>query len=66
MKLVSNIRGEVFTEGDRVVAYDLGDKVYGILCENTDHPEVSEWYVKYDDGAECAVLDFDFLWKANP
>jgi hypothetical protein len=65
MNIVKNIRGEVFKQGDRVYAFDLDStKVYGILYEN-DHKEVSEWYVKYDDGAECAVLDFDVLWKHN-
>lgn len=67
MKLITNIRGEVFTEGNRVMTYDFSYKAYyGVLYENTENKEVSEWYVKYDDGKELAVLDFDFLWKINP
>ena len=66
MKIIQNIRGEVFTEGNRVFAYDFDNsKVYGIIYENRGHKDISEWYVKYDDGAECAVLDIDFLWKSE-
>lgn len=57
--------GNILHEGDRVFAYDLdGKRVYGTLRPNDGYEEVSEWYVEYDDGEECAVLDFDQLWKA--
>lgn len=57
--------GQILHEGDRVYAYDInGKRVYGTLLPNDEYKDVSEWYVKYDDGAECAVLDFNFIWKA--
>lgn len=54
-------------EGNRVYTYDAfgGNKrFYGTLYKNEDYPEVSEYYVEYDDGKECAVLDFNQIWKA--
>lgn len=67
-KIITNIRGEVFTEGDRVMAFDIDGRTrcFGILMENIGYKNVSDFFVKYDDGKEMAVLDFDFLWKANP
>ncbi len=51
--------------GDRVCAFDLdGHKYEGILLLNSDHPHVSKYYVKYDDGNECDVLDLKLIWKA--
>ena len=61
--------GKTLHEGDRVYAYDICDtsvRIYGTLLKNTDYPHVSEWYVKYDDGEEFAVLDFNFIWKGTP
>lgn len=29
----------------------------GTLHKNTGNENVSEWYVKWEDGEECAVLD---------
>jgi hypothetical protein len=62
---MKDAQGNILHEGDRVFAYDLDSKrVYGTLYRNKDYPEVSEWYVQYDDGEDCAVLDFSLLWKA--
>lgn len=55
-------------QGDRVYVYDTDKtgqvrKYYGTLMKNTDYPEVSEWYIKFDDGNDCAVLDMDSVVK---
>jgi len=55
-----------FTEGERVWCYDFdGSKVQGSIHRNTDHPDVSDWYIKYDDGHECAVLDENSVNKVK-
>jgi hypothetical protein len=61
--------GQVLHEGDRVYSYGYDDKwkpqrVYGTLHKNEDFPEVSEWYIAYDDGQECAVLEMSLVFKA--
>ncbi len=57
---------QTFNEGDRVYSYDFdGSKVYGTIHKNTDNSEVSEWYIKYDDGKELAVLDLTTVFKAS-
>lgn len=34
----------------------------GTIHKNVDHPEVSEWFIKWDnDLSECAILDFEYL-----
>ncbi len=51
--------------GDRVYSFDWdGSIVFGTLYSNDDYPEVSEWYIAYDDGFEGAVLDMRFVYKA--
>lgn len=55
----------VLHNGDRVYSYDLDSKrYYGTLYKNEDYPEVSEWYIEYDDGNECAVIDINLVFKA--
>jgi len=61
--------GNILYEGDRVYSYGFDDKwrpqrLYGTLHKNEDHPDVSEWYIAYDDGQECAVLDMSLVFKA--
>jgi hypothetical protein len=34
----------------------------GTLHRNVGHENVSEWYVKWNNGDECAVLDLDYLY----
>jgi hypothetical protein len=64
------IDGKVLYEGDRVYSYDYDvenfapKKCYGTLHKNKDYPEVSEWYIAYDDGQECAVLQMSLVFKA--
>lgn len=60
------IDGDGFTlhEGDRVYTYDLTGRVYGTLHKNEDFPEVSEYYIAFDDGEECAVLEISLVFKA--
>jgi hypothetical protein len=46
--------GQVLHEGDRVYSYGYDDKwkpqrIYGTLHKNEDFPEVSEWYIAYDE-----------------
>lgn len=61
--------GQVLHEGDRVYSYDYDknlkpSRCYGTLHKNEDFPEVSEWYITYDDGQECAVLEMSLVFKA--
>ena len=61
--------GQVLHEGDRVYSYDYDknlkpSRCYGTLHKNEDYPEVSEWYIAYDDGQECAVLEMSLVFKA--
>ncbi len=61
---MTNDRGENFEAGDRVYAFDFDGSIqHGTLMDNTEYPEVSKHYVLYDDGEECAVLSYDFLFK---
>ena len=52
-------------DGDRVYVYDEHDaRLYGTLYKNKDFPHVSDYYIEYDDGQECAVLDMSSVYKA--
>ena len=54
------------SENDRVYVYDFdGTKYYGVLLKNTEYPHVSEYYIKYDDGQELAVLDMEQVYKED-
>lgn len=35
---------------------------FGTLHKNIGNEHVSAWFVRWDDGPDCAVLDFDYLW----
>lgn len=62
---VTDGNGIELNKGDRVATQDWDGKiVYGTLLPNDGFEEVAEWYVAYDDGQECAVLDFKQLFKA--
>lgn len=53
-----------FNEGDAVFTYGFGYEVHtGTIHKNEGYLEVSEWYIKYDDGFECAVLDIDGVYR---
>ncbi len=62
--------GQVLQEGDRVYSYDYDvalvepQRCYGTLHKNEDYPQVSDWYIAYDDGQECAVLNMSLVFKA--
>ena len=62
--------GQTLHEGDRVYSYDYNvetvapQRCYGTLHKNEDYTEVSEWYIAYDDGQECAVLEMSLVFKA--
>ena len=61
--------GQVLHDGDRVYSYGYDiernpTRMYGTLHKNEDNPEVSEWYIAYDDGYECAVLFMELVFKA--
>jgi hypothetical protein len=60
--------GQVLHEGYRVFTHEFTNngwcKYYGTLHKNEDYPEVSEWYIDYDDGQECAVLEMSLVFKA--
>lgn len=56
--------GKEVKEGERVATFDIdGSMVYGTLHRNVEFPHVSDYYVKFDDGEECAVLDMDLIFK---
>ena len=47
-----------FDEGARVYTYDsFGFEQKGTIHQNSEYPDVSDYYITYDDGEECAVLD---------
>ena len=61
--------GNELHEGDRVFIYEHNDyleweRFYGTLHKNEDYPNVSEWYIAYDDGQEFAVLEMSLVFKA--
>lgn len=62
---MKDAKGKDIKAGDRVQSYDplKMELVSGTLMKNDEHLEVSEFYVKYDDGEECAVLDPEMLLK---
>jgi len=54
------------TEGQKVWCYDFdGSKVKGTVHRNIGHEDVSEWYIKYEDGKEYAVLDETKIYKSE-
>lgn len=55
-----------FTENERVYVHDEDcNKSYGTLHKNTEHPEVSEWYIHFEDGFIGAVLVEDLVFKSD-
>ena len=57
-----------FKEGDSVYTYgydgsdNVYGKFYGTIHLNTEYPQVSDWYIKFDDGQEFAVLEIDLVY----
>jgi len=65
----TKVENKTLKEGDRVYSYDYDNnskpsRYYGTLRKNTDYPHVSEWYIAYDDGHDCAVLEMSLVFKA--
>ena len=62
--------GNILQEGDRVYTHGFTDngrgRHYGSLHKNDEFPNVSDWFIDYDDGEQYAVLDFDDVFKAQP
>lgn len=59
----TDANGEILNEGEGVYTYDLdSSKIYGTLHKNTTL--IDTWIVNYEDGNECLVVDFNFIWKA--
>lgn len=60
--------GQPLHEGDRVFTHGFTDngweRHYGTLHRNTEFPEVSDWWIDYDDKEQFAVLDFSDVFKA--
>ena len=54
-----------FNDGDRVYCYYFGKIINGTIHKNVEFPKVSKYYIKYDDGEECAVLDINQVYKLN-
>ena len=59
--------GQTLHEGDKVFTHGFTDngwgRHYGLLYKNEEFPNVSEWWIDYDDGEQCAVLDFNDVFK---
>ena len=52
--------------GDKVGTYDMNGKFYkGILKQDESCTVCDGWYVDYEDGKSCAVLEFSFLYKIS-
>jgi len=55
------------TEGTRVYTYDIdGTKCHGTLHRNVGWEHISEWYIRYDDGEEFAVVCMDTVYLESP
>ena len=53
-----------FKDGDRVWVYGFGwKKHYGHIYQNDDGP--TDWYIRYDDGEEFAVVNPDTVHKVR-
>lgn len=54
-------------DGQRVYAYELDPhtRLYGTLRQGETIRGPEDWYVDYDDGESCLVLDFSALWDAR-
>lgn len=63
-----SVGGQILHEGDRVFTHGFTDngwgRHYGTLHRNTEFPEVSDWWIEYDDKEQFAVLDFADVFKA--
>ena len=59
--------GHPLHEEDRVFTHGFTDnglsRHYGTLLRNTEFPEVSDWWIDYDDKEQFAVLDFADVFK---
>ena len=54
---------EEIKEGQKVFCLDFdGSRINGTIHKNKEYPHVSEWYTKYEDGEECAVLDINQVY----
>lgn len=56
---LTDLDGNVLRDGDKVRV--MGK--YGVLCKNPNI-NVSKWYISYEDGEECAVLEEALVFKA--
>lgn len=60
--------GNILHEEDRVYIFDpvahTHTRHYGTLYIKSIDTKTKEWYVKYDDGGDCLVIDFALLYKA--
>ena len=66
MKTLIVANGEVVKDGDRVYTYTLGyTKVYGTLHHGETFLSNDSWYVDYDDGESCVVLEPYLIWKSD-
>jgi len=55
-----------FTENERVYVHNEdGSKIYGTLHKNTEHCEVSEWYIYFEDDFKGAVLVQELVFKSD-
>lgn len=65
MKPLIDHYGNELTEGARVYCFDFdAKKVYGTLYLNKDYQHVSRWFIAFDDGNDCAVLNEQSVFKA--
>ena len=56
--------GILLNKGDKVFAFDIdGSKQKGILIKGKTCRGEDDWYVHYEDGEDCLVIEFSTLWK---
>ncbi len=52
--------------GDRIYTYEVdGTKVFGTLQRGETFRGPDDWFVDYDDGESCVVLDMDQIFKID-
>lgn len=69
MTILIDGNGKALKEGDKVYIFDHDDgenikKYFGTLYKNKKHPEVSDWYIRFNDNKKYAVLVPALVYKA--
>lgn len=66
MPITTEGTGKEIFDGMRVFTNDLdGSRQYGTLRQGETFRGPEDWYVEYDDGQSCIVLDFSTIYDAR-